>query len=95
MILYSTHSSEIDIYISFMVITGFVRFKNGNYVIMVPDLWQLQASYADREELAQPFSGLPPLIVDVLCVDVVDTQGLAYPQQFDGQLSFACSEVIS
>ena len=71
-----------------MVITGFVRFKNGNYVIMVPDLWQLQASYADREEL-------PALIVDVLCVDVVDTQGLAYPQQFDGQLSFACSEVIS
>ena len=45
---------------------------------MVPDLQQLRASHAGGEELAQPFSGLPALIFDVLWVDVVDNWGLAY-----------------
>ena len=56
---------------------------------MVPDLWQHRVLHAGGEELAQPFTGLPVLIFYVLWVDVVDTQGLAYPQPFDGQFSFA------
>ena len=62
---------------------------------MAPDLRLLQASHAGGEELAQPFSGLPALIFDVLRVDVVDTQGLAYSLPFDGQLSFTHSEFTS
>ena len=76
-----------------MVITGLIRFENGNYLSMALDLRQLRALHAGGEKLAQSFGGLPALIFDVLWVDIVDTWGLAYPQPFDGQLNITHSEV--
>ena len=45
---------------------------------MTPDLRQLQALHAGGEELAQPFSGLPALIFDVLWVVLLTPGGGPY-----------------